>query len=128
MASEGPILDNWCRRVRDAALLAYDQINPALLESPLVDISYAIKGRVKAKSKMFGKVLRKRVDLKNPRPEYEPKDITDACAFRIVTLFHRDIIEATHYLLKMVNHDETESVQPLHHDLPFSRGNVSPQL
>ena len=112
MASEGPILDNWCRRVRDAALLAYDQINPALLESPLVDISYAIKGRVKAKSKMFGKVLRKRVDLKNPRPEYEPKDITDACAFRIVTLFHRDIIEATHYLLKMVNHDEAVARSP----------------
>jgi len=112
MPSQGEVLDNWCRRVRDAAMLAHGQVEPAFLESPLVDIAYAIKSRVKPKPKIYDKVLRKRKDPKKPRPDYEPRDVTDAFGIRVVTLFHRDIVDATQYILNMANHDEKVAHSP----------------
>lgn len=110
MPTVGQELDLNCYRVRDAGQRAYNQVLPAITDSPIRATAYTIKGRVKTKPDIYEKVLRKREEP--DKQNYEPQTMTDVAGIRIVTLFQPDLVDAVSHLLKMIKQDESVTVRP----------------
>lgn len=100
---------------RDAEII--DKRVPDILRrSPVVNIAYTIRNRVKSPERILNKIGEKRKDPK--KWGYGPKDITDAAGIRIITLFQNDIPNVVKSLIEL--HDR----QPQYAEFPFARNGL----
>jgi ppGpp synthetase/RelA/SpoT-type nucleotidyltranferase len=118
MPSSGQDLELRAYRVHAPAQQAMRLVLFAI-QSSEAEAFYAVRSRVKSVERMVEKVSIKRCHPKNPKPNYEPEDITDVVGVRVVTLFREDVIDALKIFLKMIKHEGLFSSTS-----PFSRGEL----
>jgi ppGpp synthetase/RelA/SpoT-type nucleotidyltranferase len=95
---------------RDAAVAAEKRIGNVFDASEdLKKIRYSVASRVKTPYRTFEKVIQQR---KAGRLKFDPLDLPDICAFRILTLFQSGIVDALEFLVGLARHERILGTSP----------------
>lgn len=116
----GSTLKGECHRLSYLANSVSKSVTEKLIRSPLSDIAYTIKSRVKTPGRIENKIIEKRNGAKRGDEywAYDHTDITDSFGLRIVTLFQNDIPAVVETVIKMVEQD------PCFVEFPFVKNSL----
>lgn len=115
---DGVALKAAASQLHEASELVEKKVRPVLDHSPIKDFAYSIKSRTKSTARILRKVEenRKGCTQDDENWGYGPKNVTDGCGVRVVTLFQHDVLAVVKILLEMIKRDSSLALFPFKED------------